>query len=122
MTITDPAPGLPGTTVRSVFPGTLHLLAASSARPGTVCIDTADGDESIDAVIRIAGIQILAYVLRPDPYNEQRRIVVRDLLGDDPVQVDTFVSRDLSVRQAVAVAEGMVRGLALTVGVDLVTG
>lgn len=113
-------------STRTVFPGTVRgsgdLAMTPNPRPGTVYIDKDYGDEGVEAAVRIIGTQITAVILRPDPYTEHRRIILRDLLGEVTVQVDTFVNPDLSLLSTVAIAEGMVRGLALSLGVELVAG
>lgn len=103
----------------SVFPTTTTSaeIGHDTPAPGTVLIGRGVTD-TVEVTIRVAGVLLVGRVIKADPFNGQRRIIVRDLLNDINI-VDMYLHESVAARPAFAIAEGIVRGYALALGVEV---
>lgn len=114
------------TNLHSVFPGTVNpgtdaardLAHDPTGRAGVVHISERADAADIEAEVRIIGAHVSALVVN-DQITACYRIVLRDRLADDEIRADVRLPEDTRIRSAVAIAEGMLRGLAASIGVDL---
>lgn len=116
--------GAPRRPVSSVFPHTTDRASVDRAHaaPGTVYVDLGNAatyTQARDVAVRVVGSTVHAIVGAPDAHTGRHRIVVFDLLADDVVRVDTWAAHGMGAREAVALAEGMVRGLTMAQGIAL---